>query len=272
MQDFMNFMPILLLWLVRLSLVILAYMYNSHAGLAILTFVLLSFILPIYWYYVISVWVILPLCLFQFLLVYVCNIEFFKDSKIFTLPLFEEYKFEFHNYVVELSFIYGNLMLVALMIPAKCRLDEFRKAHPEKDMGMQFFIQKVTANENIIWCFLVMFLLNLHTIVLFLLVYIGYSDDFTLFQLISMFFFVFYSASDFFFRKTSILLPIFISVFILGQYIYSLNYESMDAHKWDGDFYFFKHGWEPPADGSNYWARKPNINLWIMLVMMATLH
>jgi len=88
-----------------------------------------------------------------------------------------------------------------------------------------------------------------------------------------MFFFVAYGASHSLYVKTSIMLPLFISYFILSQYYWSLIYASMETYNTRTDFFYLVDGWEPPENPNDiYWARLPNITLWGLLLVMHLLH
>lgn len=68
------FLPVLLTWLVRFMVVVLAYMYNSQIGFLHLSWVMISFIIPLAWFYTISVYLIFPVVCLEFIIVYVSNI------------------------------------------------------------------------------------------------------------------------------------------------------------------------------------------------------
>jgi hypothetical protein len=63
---------------------------------------------------------------------------------------------------------------------------------------------------------------KLHTPVLFLMLFIG-NQNFNLFQLGFMAFFIIYGTINSLFIKTSILLPLFVGSFIVSQYWWSVK-------------------------------------------------
>lgn len=106
-----------------------------------------------------------------------------------------------------------------------------------------------------------------------MLLFLGKSK-FNMFQIGFMFFFVAYGSSDYLFRKTSVLLPMFISFFIIIRYIWSLVWVNFPNYEQQSDFFNMVDGWVPPADyeTNRYWARKPNMVYWGLLFMMTLLH
>lgn len=89
-------------------------------------------------------------------------------------------------------------------------------------------------------------MMNFKIPVLYLMLFIG-NQNFNLFQLGFMMFFVLYGASDYLYIKTSILLPSFICYFILSQYYWSLVYQSYPDYNTDTDFYYLVDSWVPPS-------------------------
>lgn len=90
-----------------------------------------------------------------------------------------------------------------------------------KDM---LIIKIYDAQSSVLWKIVFIMAVHFHTIVLFLMLFIG-NQNFNLFQLGFMFFFIAYGASHWLYVKTSILLPLFISYFIATQYYWSLIYD-----------------------------------------------
>lgn len=132
------------------------------------------------------------------------------------------------------------------------------------------------ANSSILWKIVFILAVRLHTPVLFLMLFMGNSKNFNLFQLGFMFFFIAYGASHSLYVKTSIMLPLFVGFFIVGQYWWSLIYsqqEFMLGYNQETDFFYVVDGWTPPENPDNfYWARLPNITLWALFLLMHLLH
>jgi hypothetical protein len=93
-----------------------------------------------------------------------------------------------------------------------------------------------------------------------------------------MLFFVFYTASEYLYRKTSKLLVLFISFFIIGQYYFSLVY-----HKYLGDevlldklnwFNLYEKESMPDWDygDSIYFRHSPYAYDWQLLLIMCALN
>jgi hypothetical protein len=111
-------------------------------------------------------------------------------------------------------------------------------------------------NSSILWKITFIILVNIRTPVLFLMLFIG-NQNFNLFQLGFMLFFVAFGASEKLYKTFSILLPVFISYFILTQYCWSLVQDSPPSFLIDfveekynrrTDFLFLIDGWEAPSD------------------------
>lgn len=220
-REFLDFLPIAFLWVFRFSLLFIAYMYNSIIGFFYLVMVIVSFLLLPHHFYWIAAYFVVPITLFQYCLLYVFNVDAFggqgqTEDSIYTINPWNEYAVKFSNATLELVFLYGNLIVVFFMIPAKIRLDNFRSQHKNKDIGQEFFDRKIDNEKHLGWGLFFTALMNLHTLVLFMLVFIGSSGKFTLFNVLSMFLFVIFSAFDNLYRSISIVLPIFVGFFITG--------------------------------------------------------
>ena len=128
------------------------------------------------------------------------------------------------------------------------------------------------ANSSVFWKIIFIMAVRLHTPMLFLMLFIG-NQNFSLFQLGFMFFFVAYGASHSLYVRTSIMLPLFICFFILSQYWWSLEYANIQNYNQNRDFFYLIDGWTPPEDTTNfYWFRPPSKTLWGLLMIMHLLH
>ena len=78
------------------------------------------------------------------------------------------------------------------------------------------------ANSSVFWKITFLIAVKLHTPVLFLMLFIG-NQNFNLFQLGFMAFFIIYGTINSLFIKTSILLPLFVGSFIVSQYWWSVK-------------------------------------------------
>ena len=78
------------------------------------------------------------------------------------------------------------------------------------------------ANSSVFWKIMFLIAVKLHTPVLFLMLCIG-NQNFNLFQLGFMAFFIIYGTINSLFIKTSILLPLFVGSFIVSQYWWSVK-------------------------------------------------
>jgi hypothetical protein len=112
--------------------------------------------------------------------------------------------------------------------------------------------------SSLLWKLLFIVAVRLHTPVLYLMLFFG-SQNLSLFQLGFMGFFVAYSASDTLYMQTSVLLPAFVSVFILSQYYWSYNFN--EDYDYKADFYFIG---QP--------NQMPSLSLWILMLLMNLIH
>lgn len=140
-------------------------------------------------------------------------------------------------------------------------------------MTKDIIVRKIKdKNSSVLWKIMFMMIINLRTPVLFIMLFIG-NQNFNLFTLGFMIFFVAFGASDWLYSRTSIILPSFISYFILCQYYWSLIYSEHLSYNAETDFWYLVDGWTPPSDPNDfYWARKPNLTLWGLLFLMYSLH
>lgn len=74
--------------------------------------------------------------------------------------------------------------------------------------------------SSLMWRFLFFFLSYVHLIVLFILLFLGL--DGSVISIGYMIFFIVYTLFPDFYRKTSVLLIIFTSIFIWGKYLYTV--------------------------------------------------
>lgn len=128
------------------------------------------------------------------------------------------------------------------------------------------------TKSSVIWKIMFILAVRLHTPVLYLMLFMG-NQNFNLFQLGFMSFFIIYGASHSLYVKTSILLPLFVAWFILSQYWWSLAYATMPDYNVVTDFFYIVDGWEPAQDVEDfYFARMPNFTLWALFMLMYLLH
>ncbi len=169
--------------------------------------------------------------------------------------------------------MFSVLVMLGLMVPARLRYMSYGRHHNGGDMVKDLIVSKIKSpNSNVLWKLGFIFMLSMHNVIIFFMLFAG-NQKFNLFQLGFMFFFVAYSASEFLYQKTSILLPIFISFFISAQYYWSVQYtKHIDTYHNERDFLNMIDGWEPTDGQSFYWARLPSLKLWVLLIVMNALH
>jgi hypothetical protein len=169
--------------------------------------------------------------------------------------------------------VYITVMLVGMMIPARLRINHYISTHKGSSMTKDTLVKNVKdANSSVLWKLVFVVAVRLHTPVLFLMLFMG-NQNFNLFQLGFMFFFIAYGASHSLYVRTSIMLPMFVGYFILSQYFWSLVYKDIDGYNKYTDFLYLVDGWEPPEDYHDfYFARMPNLTLWTLFLIMHLLH
>jgi hypothetical protein len=182
-------------WLVRIAIAVFAYMYNSYVGFYHLCWVMTSFVVPLKIFYTVSVVILFPVVLIEFSLVYVANIKTFNHARVYTHSIFSEFQFHPMNLTLEMCLMYSIVVLVALMIPARLRFLSYERKHRGSDMTKDMIVLNVKdKNASVFWKFLFIIIINIHTPVLFLMLFMG-NSNFNLFQLGFMFFFVVYGSS-----------------------------------------------------------------------------
>lgn len=167
-------MPIIFNWAVRIAIAIFAYMYNSYVGFYHLFWVMTSFIIPIKIFYTISVVIFFPLVLLEFSLVYVANIKTFNNAHVYTYNLFKQFQFHPINLTLEMCLMYSIVVLVGLMVPARLRFLSYENKHGGSDMTKDMIVKNLKdKNSSVLWKFLFKIIINIHTPVLFLMLFIG---------------------------------------------------------------------------------------------------
>ena len=72
-----EYAPYVYLWVVRMCLIVMAYVYHSSKGFLLLTWVLLSFVVPTFQFVSFTVVVVVPIFTIDFLWLYFINIPGF---------------------------------------------------------------------------------------------------------------------------------------------------------------------------------------------------
>ena len=94
-----------------------------------------------------------------------------------------------------MTLMYAIVILVGLMIPARIRFLSYSKGHNGSDMTRDLIVKNIKDKKSsVLWKFLYIIIINLHTPVLFLMLFIG-NSSFNLFNLGFMFFFIVFGAS-----------------------------------------------------------------------------
>jgi hypothetical protein len=154
--------------------------------------------------------ILLPIYIWEVMVVYmmstpwVKNLEFFHKSKVYFVD-------EMENPIAEQCLYFFILCNLAFCV--SCLFLSFRFDQDEELIN--FWKEKI-KNKRIFWMMLYLCLGHLHVIILLILLLESITSLNNLENIGFMVFFVVYAASETIYRKTSFLLVIFISFFILG--------------------------------------------------------
>lgn len=158
----------------------------------------------------------LPTMVIEYFLIYIANIPNSKEAVFIPQLLpYDHLYFKLLHPQYELVFIYIVIIMFCMMISGRKQL--LKKAHNLKD----YLVRKMkNPNSSVFWKFLFYFMQYVHIVVLAFLLYMGMKESFQ--SIGYMLFFIIYSSSNTLYRKTNVLLIIFTSFFIWGQYFYTL--------------------------------------------------
>ena len=191
----------------------MAYVYHSSKGFALLTLVLLSFVVHTYSFVSFVVVVVVPIFTIDFLFLYFINIpEFivvqgFKGTYLYTLIGYE--------YVIpslEIALMFVTVAFLIMLIPSKPILKITRH-----DFKKNFFERLSNKNSNFMWQLLFYILKRIHIPIL-LLVFILGVYEMNIYYIGIMFFFVVFAASLSTYRRAGLLLVCYSAFFIWLQY------------------------------------------------------
>ena len=173
-QKLFGFLPVLLCWLLRITMVVFVYMYNSYVSFFHLLWILTSFFLSTAWFYHVSVLVLLPIVCFEFSLVYISNIKSFQSGEFFKLPVIREYSFVAVSPFWELMLMFSILVMLGLMVPARLRYMAYGRHHQGGDMVKDLIVRKIKSPDSfIIWKLGFIFMLSMHNIIIFFMLFAG---------------------------------------------------------------------------------------------------
>jgi hypothetical protein len=82
-KDFNEFMPATNIWFLRFGFALQAYVYHSNIGLFHLSFVILSFFFSRKFTYFMSIGIMLPIYIVEFIVIYGMGIPNFGDKEFF---------------------------------------------------------------------------------------------------------------------------------------------------------------------------------------------
>jgi len=163
-----------------------------------------------------------PIIILEFILVYGNQISSVKATGFFQ-TYGRSYDLGSHAHGTwERAYLFLVLMIFSMML--SCFVLEYKSQ--DKAKIERFFSKRIRdAKYAKSWKFLFVFLKYIHTVTLFVLFIYGCGQLNNFKNLGFMLFFCFYTAYEDLYRKTSVFLIIFISIFVVGQYYFSLFYE-----------------------------------------------
>jgi len=123
------------------------------------------------------------------------------------------------------------LIIFALMIAGSKNINETTLSY----LKISLFTKMESKITSILWKFLFFFMKSIHTLALFLLFVLG-AFEMNLYNLGLMFFFMIFTAFPACYRRCSVLLVIFASFFIWGEYFWTLVYSKVSK---DSDLYTY---------------------------------
>lgn len=216
-RDLSVYLPGLVMWAARVLMFALVYTYHCQASLLHLTWILLSFILELNTCLILSIYAMVPLLSWEFVLIYGVRIPGVRDTAFF--QRFGAYfDFEMKAQAWEQTLMFLTLACFYMMISCQriiARLDT-------SDSLLTFFRKRCTGPKySDVWKLAFFALRYVQSLVLLFLFFSGISHINNARNLGYMLFFVVYTAYEQVYRKTSLLLIFFISFFILGQYYFS---------------------------------------------------
>ena len=158
-----------------------------------------------------------PFLFLLFLLMYTTEMR----KMIFTPApdsIIEELSFKLTYPAMELSYLFAMVSIFALMYNS-------RQFVGKKNQVLRngLFKRIKSETQSIFFCFAFIFLRHMHVLVLLILFIIGVGEI-SFYNIGLMFFFIIFSVSQDFYRKSGFILIFFLSTFIWGQYLWTLIY------------------------------------------------
>lgn len=282
-RDFSKRLPTLVLWTARALMLLLVYEYHTYVSLIHLAWILLSFLVSQRVIFMVSVYAMIPFLSWEFILIYGVRIPIVQDTTFFK-TYGEYFQWEMKVRMEEQTLMFLTLATFYMMISC---MRMTQKSSGQEDL-IQFFRKRIADPRfSNGWKFLFMFLRYIQSVVLLFLFFNGISNLNNFKNLGFMVFFVVYTAYEEIYRQTSILLILFTSFYIFGQYFFSLTYQLvMDENNSLGDEVTNRYRWlnlYPPDNSATnpfnfekgesfYFKMKPDFVDWVVLVLMSFLN
>ena len=135
--------PFVTLWLARIGMFVISYTYTSFPGFFHLLWVILSFILPEEWTYLFSIIVAVPLLSLEFLVIYCSKIPVIGEAEYFG-RFKGELAFEMKRPVLEQALMYVTLVVFYTMNSALI----IKRGMPKDNALIVFFSKRVSGEGS----------------------------------------------------------------------------------------------------------------------------
>ena len=264
-----SYMPMLVMTLLRIFLTLQAYMYNRSLGMVHLFWVLWSFIFPYTCTQILTITLLLPLYLSEFVMIYGMRVPILKDTRVM-VNYKQVFDINFQLPILEQSLFFVVLVLIFMTISClKLTYDQDQTEFVKQS----FFYLIQHEKGSIFWKFLWFLFKHIQTLILVLIFLKGASNINTFKNLGFMIFFVIYTSSPYLYRKTCRVLILFTAFFILGQYYLQLGDTITIAGSQQEKLLYWlnlKPKYER-LDGG-YFSNPPSADDWVLMVLMSTLN
>ena len=206
--------------LAQVSMFIGSYMYHSSAGFITLTWLIASFYCSVNTTLFMSIVFMIPVLTWEFVLIYLSRVPKIKNTTFF-VEYGKYFRFKMNQSTFEQFFMLITLLLFYMMISIYVKRRDMKNV---ENRVIGFFRVRI-QNRKIGWIWVFYCCRWAHILILVTLLALGVQNLNCINNLGYLAFFIIYTAYESAYRYTCRVLILFSSVFILGQYIYSLHYQ-----------------------------------------------
>lgn len=216
-----SFLPTVILQSARLLMLFMSYFYHSQASLINVVWIVLSVVFDERIVFIISTVIMQPILILEFVLIYGGKIPVVKDQKFF-LEYGSWFKWDMYSQVFEQTLMFLILICFSMMF-ACISITQSQEDSEIRSNLLRFFIDRCTQpkySKN--WKMVFLSTRYAQSVLLFFLFIRGITDLNNILNLGYLIFFAVYTAYENIYRKTSMILVLFIGQRIIGEYYYSL--------------------------------------------------